>query len=187
MMMVSFFWMVASLAMCQGDKLTFTNNLVTNDIIDSNSIQDNNNFDDDNNIIKDVIDNDIVSLETNSTKLGSLPPVLKSSSKSCSCQKLLLSSLGDAQRYHSELMGTYRKGRNPFSSHYYYKGPLPAEGKVIYMLSQGWMVGPTKGSPTGWIHNPHKYDCAYEIPTDWMVFYNNVWHHDPTLVLRCIN
>lgn len=68
-----------------------------------------------------------------------------------------------------------------------YSGPL---GNMLYYLNgSGWLIGPSLGNPTGFIHNGNHNQCPYLIPNGWM-YYNKGrgnWYLDNTLVVRCIS
>ena len=80
-------------------------------------------------------------------------------------------------------MGVYKyyQKYNGYPSYY---GP---QGKRLYFLQHsGWLIGPTLGSPTGFIHNNQQYACPYLIPKGWMFVNSGYWYDDATLVVRCI-
>ncbi len=66
-----------------------------------------------------------------------------------------------------------------------YYGP---SGKRLYFLAgSGWLIGPTLGSGTGYIHNASQYQCPYLIMNpEWMYVNSGYWYKDATLVVRCI-
>ena len=60
-------------------------------------------------------------------------------------------------------------------------------GRRLYFLpNSGWLIGPTLGSPTGYIHNSGQYQCPYLIPDGWMYVNSGYWYADKTMVVRCI-
>ena len=60
-------------------------------------------------------------------------------------------------------------------------------GQRLYFLNgSGWLIGPTLGSPTGYIHNGNQYACPYLIPDGWMYVNGGYWYKDASLVVRCI-
>ena len=62
-------------------------------------------------------------------------------------------------------------------------------GRQLYFLanSRSWLVGPSLGSPTGYLHNGNiSYQCPYLIPDGWMFVNSGYWYNDQTLVVRCI-
>ena len=62
-----------------------------------------------------------------------------------------------------------------------------SNGNRLYFLNgSGWLIGPTLGGGTGYIHNGAQYQCPYLIPKGWMYVNNGYWYTDETLVVRCI-
>eukprot|EP00092_Neocalanus_flemingeri_P069493 GFUD01085175.1.p1 GENE.GFUD01085175.1~~GFUD01085175.1.p1 ORF type:complete len:180 (-),score=35.64 GFUD01085175.1:65-604(-) len=110
-----------------------------------------------------------------------------SAEKSCGCQNLILSSLGETKHSQPNSLGIYKYYQLWQGQPAYY-GP---GGSWLYSLAGGgWLVGPQLGSPTGFIHNTDRSPlCPYEIPGGWMYFnaHAGLWYVDTTLVLRCIS
>ena len=65
----------------------------------------------------------------------------------------------------------------------YHNGHL----RLYFLYGSGWLLGPTIGGPTGYIHNQDQSSiCPYLIVNiHWMYVYNGNWNYDPTLVVRC--
>jgi len=123
---------------------------------------------------------------------GGLPPditLLTSSSSSCSCNKLILSSLGPAATFQPHVMGVYTKTWTDYGGRESYRQNYGQDYR-LYWLPSGWMVGDSRGAPTGYVHNPDQSrSCAYGLPGGWL-FYStahHAWFPDQTLVLRCID
>eukprot|EP00092_Neocalanus_flemingeri_P064501 GFUD01078289.1.p1 GENE.GFUD01078289.1~~GFUD01078289.1.p1 ORF type:complete len:164 (-),score=42.28 GFUD01078289.1:390-881(-) len=118
---------------------------------------------------------------------GSLPP-LHNLTSSCSCDKLLLSSLGPAAIFQPKVMGIYTRSYTSYNQHHSYRQNYGADYR-LYQLSSGWLVGDKRGANTGYVHNPDtSQTCPYLIQSGWL-YYNSVygvWYPDTTLVLRCI-
>eukprot|EP00092_Neocalanus_flemingeri_P069494 GFUD01085176.1.p1 GENE.GFUD01085176.1~~GFUD01085176.1.p1 ORF type:complete len:167 (-),score=34.68 GFUD01085176.1:65-565(-) len=122
---------------------------------------------------------------------GAKPPDLTiiagSAERSCGCQNLILSSLGETKHSQPNALGIY-KYYQLWLGQPAYHGPY---GSWLYSLAGGgWLVGPQLGSPTGFIHNTDRSPlCPYEIPGGWMYFnaHAGLWYVDTTLVLRCIS
>jgi len=132
---------------------------------------------------------------TEDTFGGSLPPDLtptnssSSSRSSCSCNKLILSSLGPAATFQPHVMGVYTKTWTDYGGRESYRQNYGQDYR-LYWLPSGWMVGDARGAPTGYVHNPDQSrNCAYSLPGGWL-FYSpshHSWFPDQTLVLRCID
>ena len=62
-----------------------------------------------------------------------------------------------------------------------------SNGNRLYFLTgSGWLIGPSLGNPSGYIHNGNQYQCPYLIPGGWMYVNSGYWYFDETLVVRCI-
>eukprot|EP00092_Neocalanus_flemingeri_P064500 GFUD01078288.1.p1 GENE.GFUD01078288.1~~GFUD01078288.1.p1 ORF type:complete len:164 (-),score=44.97 GFUD01078288.1:4-495(-) len=117
---------------------------------------------------------------------GSLPP-LHNLTSSCSCNKLLLSSLGPAAIFQPKVMGIYTRSYTSYNQHPSYRQNYGADYR-LYWLPSGWMVGDKRGANTGYVHNPDTIQtCPYLIPSGWLYYssVHGVWYQDTTLVLRC--
>eukprot|EP00092_Neocalanus_flemingeri_P046405 GFUD01052201.1.p1 GENE.GFUD01052201.1~~GFUD01052201.1.p1 ORF type:complete len:192 (+),score=42.08 GFUD01052201.1:63-638(+) len=118
---------------------------------------------------------------------GAIPPMHNLTS-SCSCDKLLLSSLGPAAIFQPKVMGIYTRSYTSYNQHPSYRQNYGADYR-LYQLSSGWLVGHKRGANTGYVYNPDtSQTCPYLIQSGWL-YYNSVhgvWLHDTTLVLRCI-
>merc|ERR1711971_566989 len=126
---------------------------------------------------------------TEETFGGSLPPDLSSSSSSCSCSKLILSSLGPAATFQPHVMGVYAKSWTDYGGRESYRQNYGQDYR-LYWLPTGWMVGDARGAPTGYVHNPDlSRNCAYNLPGGWLFYSSShsAWFPDQTLVLRCID
>merc|ERR1712227_771897 len=119
---------------------------------------------------------------------GEPPRRLNSSSVSCPCNKLLLSSLGPAATVLPRVMGTYTRSYTSYNNRDSYRQNYGSDYRMYY-IPTGWLIGDKRGAPTGYIHNnDHSQMCPYTIPSGWM-FYSQQhggWFQDNTLVLRCI-
>ena len=63
----------------------------------------------------------------------------------------------------------------------------PNGRRLYFANSNSWLIGPTLGSPTGYVHNGnYTYQCPYLIPDGWMFVNSGYWYNDKTLVVRCI-
>merc|ERR1719186_53123 len=144
-----------------------------------------------------VLENEISQESDIRTDSAAEPPVLTSNARntsgtfpqgsaerSCGCKQLILSSIGEARYNQPNALGIY-KYYQPWHGQPAYYGP---NGSRMYtMAGGGWLVGPTIGSPTGYIHNKDRSSlCPYEIPGGWMYFnaHAGVWYTDTTLVFR---
>eukprot|EP00092_Neocalanus_flemingeri_P009831 GFUD01010593.1.p1 GENE.GFUD01010593.1~~GFUD01010593.1.p1 ORF type:complete len:193 (+),score=50.19 GFUD01010593.1:112-690(+) len=118
---------------------------------------------------------------------GAIPPMHNLTS-SCSCDKLLLSSLGPAAISQPKVMGIYTRSWTSYNQHPSYRQNYGADYR-LYRFSLGWLVGHKRGAKTGYVYNPDTIQtCPYLIQSGWL-YYNSVhgvWYHDTTLVLRCI-
>eukprot|EP00092_Neocalanus_flemingeri_P046401 GFUD01052197.1.p1 GENE.GFUD01052197.1~~GFUD01052197.1.p1 ORF type:complete len:191 (+),score=42.60 GFUD01052197.1:82-654(+) len=118
---------------------------------------------------------------------GAIPPMHNLTS-SCSCDKLLLSSLGPAAIFQPKVMGIYTRSYTSYNQHPSYRQNYGADYR-LYQLSSGWLVGHKRGANTGYVYNPDtSQTCPYLIQSGWL-YYNSVygvWYPDTTLVLRCI-
>eukprot|EP00092_Neocalanus_flemingeri_P064502 GFUD01078290.1.p1 GENE.GFUD01078290.1~~GFUD01078290.1.p1 ORF type:complete len:169 (-),score=35.65 GFUD01078290.1:78-584(-) len=119
---------------------------------------------------------------------GSLPP-LHNLTSSCSCDKLLLSSLGPAAISQPKVMGIYTRSWTSYNHHPSYRMNYGADYRLYQLPTSGWLVSYKRGANIGYVHNPDiSQTCPYLIQTGWL-YYNSVhgvWLHDTTLVLRCI-
>merc|ERR1712083_164920 len=109
---------------------------------------------------------------------GGLPPditLLTSSSSSCSCNKLIPSSLGPAATFQPHVMGVYTKTWTDYGGRESYRQNYGQDYR-LYWLPSGWMVGDSRGAPTGYVHNPDQSrSCAYGLPGGWL-FYSTAHH-----------
>jgi hypothetical protein len=81
-------------------------------------------------------------------------------------------------------MGVY-KYYQMYNNHPSYYGP---GGKRIYFINgSGWLLGPSLGNPSGFIHNASQYQCPYLVIKGWMYVNSGYWYIDESLVIRCIN
>jgi len=83
-------------------------------------------------------------------------------------------------------MGTYKYYQMYNNRPAYQKN----SGHRLYYLpnARSWLIGPTLGSPTGYIHNGnYGYQCPYLIPSGWMYVNSGYWYEDNTLIVRCIS
>merc|ERR1719186_179977 len=135
---------------------------------------------------QDVL-NDVVKAKVDT--IGGAPPPIHNltSSSSCPCDKLLLSSLGPAATFQPKVMGIYTRSYTDFNHPPSYRQNYGADFR-LYWLPNGWLVGDKRGGPTGYIHNPDtRQTCPYMMVSGWM-YYSSVhglWYPDTTLVLRC--
>ena len=83
----------------------------------------------------------------------------------------------------SDTMGVYKYNQmyNGFPS---YKGP--SGKRLYYLIGSGWLIGPTLGNLTGYVHNGNHYQCPYLILNGWMYVNSGYWYKDDTLIVRCI-
>merc|ERR550534_593572 len=124
---------------------------------------------------------------------GGPPPVQNLTSEvqvgaSCSCGKVLLSSLGPAANFQPQAMGTYTMAYTSYNNHPSYRQNYGRDFRLYYAPT-GWLIGDNRGAPTGYIHNAdHSQACPYTIPSGWMFYsaQHGAWYPDTTLVLRCI-
>merc|ERR1712080_547871 len=129
-------------------------------------------------------------LEDNSVSVSRLPPspLLPLSSSSCDCNKVLVSSLGPAATYQPGVMGVYTRSYTTYNGRASYRQNYGADYR-LYWLPTGWMIGNSRGSPTGYIHNPDQTKtCVYQLPAGWL-YYSSIhgsWYGDTSLVLRCV-
>ncbi len=62
-----------------------------------------------------------------------------------------------------------------------------ASGRRLYFVQgSGWLIGPSLGASTGYVHNGSQYACPYLIADGWMYVNAGYWYKDATLVVRCI-
>eukprot|EP00092_Neocalanus_flemingeri_P046395 GFUD01052191.1.p1 GENE.GFUD01052191.1~~GFUD01052191.1.p1 ORF type:complete len:175 (+),score=39.37 GFUD01052191.1:96-620(+) len=119
---------------------------------------------------------------------GAHQPMHNLTTSSCSCDKLLLSSLGPAAISQPKVMGIYTRSYTSYNQHPSYRQNYGADYR-LYQLSSGWLVGHKRGANTGYVYNPDtSQTCPYLIQSGWL-YYNSVygvWYPDTTLVLRCI-
>lgn len=101
----------------------------------------------------------------------------------CQCRKLIVSSLGRSQHVQPNSMGIYNY-YSTYNGHPSYFGP--GSNRLYFLSNSGWLIGPSIGSPTGFIHNADQALCPYTIPTGWMYVDNGYWYNDVLLVVRCI-
>ena len=86
--------------------------------------------------------------------------------------RLLLASMGVYKYYQS------------YNGHPAYHS---SNGNRLYFLTgSGWLIGPSLGNPSGFVHNGNQYQCPYLIPQGWMYVNSGYWYVDETLVVRCI-
>merc|ERR1711934_268441 len=107
---------------------------------------------------------------------------------SCSCGKVLLSSLGPAANFQPQAMGTYTMAYTSYNNHPSYRQNYGRDFRLYYAPT-GWLIGDNRGAPTGYIHNAdHSQACPYTIPSGWMFYsvQHGAWYPDTSLVLRCI-
>jgi len=107
---------------------------------------------------------------------------------SCSCGKVLLSSLGPAANFQPQAMGTYTMAYTSYNNHPSYRQNYGRDFR-LYFAPTGWLIGDNRGAPTGYIHNAdHSQVCPYTIPSGWMFYstQHGAWYPDTSLVLRCI-
>eukprot|EP00092_Neocalanus_flemingeri_P036021 GFUD01039220.1.p1 GENE.GFUD01039220.1~~GFUD01039220.1.p1 ORF type:complete len:171 (-),score=46.86 GFUD01039220.1:21-533(-) len=119
---------------------------------------------------------------------GALPPMHNLTS-SCSCDKLLLSSLGPAAIFQPKVMGIYTRSYTSYNQHPSYRQNYGADYRLYWLPSSGWLVGDKRGANTGYVHNPDTIQtCPYLIPSGWLYYssVHGVWYQDTTLVLRCM-
>eukprot|EP00092_Neocalanus_flemingeri_P058106 GFUD01069195.1.p1 GENE.GFUD01069195.1~~GFUD01069195.1.p1 ORF type:complete len:194 (-),score=51.80 GFUD01069195.1:122-703(-) len=118
---------------------------------------------------------------------GAIPP-MQNLTSSCSCDKLLLSSLGPAAIFQPKVMGIYTRSWTSYNKQPSYRQNYGADYR-LYRFSLGWLVGHKRGANTGYVYNPDtSQTCPYLIQSGWL-YYNSVhgvWYPDTTLVLRCI-
>ena len=60
---------------------------------------------------------------------------------------------------------------------------------TIICSCPGWLVGDSRGAPTGYIHNSEVSGrCPYTLAGGWMFYsaQHAAWYPDPSLVLRCV-
>ena len=58
--------------------------------------------------------------------------------------------------------------------------------RPYFLTGSGWLIGPSLGNPSGFVHNGNQYQCPYLIPQGWMYVNSGYWYVDETLVVRCI-
>merc|ERR1712032_1403360 len=107
---------------------------------------------------------------------------------SCSCAKVLLSSLGPAANFQPQAMGNYTMAYTSYNNHPSYRQNYGRDFRLYYAPT-GWLIRDHRGAPTGYIHNAdHSQACPYTIPSGWMFYstQHGAWYPDTTLVLRCI-
>jgi len=104
--------------------------------------------------------------------------------RACPCKTILVSSLGNAQHLQTASMGMY-KYYQEFNGKPAYYGKN--NQRLYFLAGSGWLLGPTLGGHTGYIHNQDPTTlCPYLITNvHWMYVFNNLWNYDPTLVVRC--
>jgi len=104
--------------------------------------------------------------------------------RSCPCKTILVSSLGNAMHLQPASMGIY-KYYQEFNGKPAYYGKN--NQRLYFLAGSGWLLGPTLGGHTGYIHNQDPTTiCPYLITNiHWMYVFNNLWNYDPTLVVRC--
>lgn len=83
----------------------------------------------------------------------------------------------------SDAMGVY-KYYNKYNGYPSYYGP--SGKRLYYLIGSGWLIGPTLGNLTGYVHNGNHYQCPYLIPNGWMYVNSGYWYNDDTLIVRCI-
>eukprot|EP00092_Neocalanus_flemingeri_P036020 GFUD01039219.1.p1 GENE.GFUD01039219.1~~GFUD01039219.1.p1 ORF type:complete len:179 (+),score=42.17 GFUD01039219.1:81-617(+) len=121
--------------------------------------------------------------------LGGAHPPMHNLTSSCSCDKLLLSSLGPAAISQPKVMGIYTRSWTSYNQHRSYRMNYGADYRLYHLPTSGWLVSYKRGANIGYVHNPDiSQTCPYLIQSGWL-YYNSVhgvWLHDTTLVLRCI-
>ena len=84
----------------------------------------------------------------------------------------------------SDSMGVY-KYYQMYNGYPSYHGP--SGKRLYYLIGSGWLIGPTLGNLTGYVHNGNHYQCPYLIPNGWMYVNSGYWYNDDTLIVRCIS
>merc|ERR1711934_1256690 len=69
-------------------------------------------------------------------------------SASCSCAKVLLSSLGPAATFQPQAMGTYTMAYTSYNNHPSYRQNYGRDFRLYYAPT-GWLIGDNRGAPTG--------------------------------------
>ena len=82
-------------------------------------------------------------------------------------------------------MGIY-KAYTTYNGYTAYHGPGSNRLYYAHAGTGGWLIGPSLGSPTGYIYNASHSECPYMIVSGWMFVLNGNWVRDDTLVVRCI-